>query len=305
MGFKDVMLNIATLGAHSRIKNEVEYYEALQEELTELNEKHEERRIEVNHVLENVIAVKKTAVITVKQTQKILKNVSIKQRDLINEELGKESYTLDKINASITAGDTAISAAKGVTAGVSTALGTWALVGGYGVASTGTAIATLSGAAASNAILAWLGGGSIAAGGGGIVAGTAVLGGLVVIPVIAITGLFQHLAANKKIKKLKEEEVKILELVDNIKKNLVQFDAIEMRSKEVIESINKSLEAYRYEYARVYINIFPHGIFTKIFKAIKNKIFKRPYFSDNDLGFIQELGKTTGFILKMVDSPIL
>ena len=41
----------------------------------------------------------------------------------------------------------------------------------FGVASTGTAISTLSGAAATNAALAWLGGGALAAGGGGIAAG--------------------------------------------------------------------------------------------------------------------------------------
>lgn len=51
---------------------------------------------------------------------------------------------------------------------------TWA-VGTFAAASTGTAISSLSGAAASNAILAWLGGGSLASGGGGIVAGKAVL----------------------------------------------------------------------------------------------------------------------------------
>ena len=41
----------------------------------------------------------------------------------------------------------------------------------FGVASTGTAISTLSGAAATNAALAWLGGGALAAGGGGMAAG--------------------------------------------------------------------------------------------------------------------------------------
>lgn len=46
----------------------------------------------------------------------------------------------------------------------------------YGVASTGTAIATLHGAAATNAALAWLGGGTLAAGGGGMSAGSALLG---------------------------------------------------------------------------------------------------------------------------------
>jgi len=45
----------------------------------------------------------------------------------------------------------------------------------FGVASTGTAVSALSGAAAANAALAWLGGGALAAGGGGMVAGEAFL----------------------------------------------------------------------------------------------------------------------------------
>lgn len=45
----------------------------------------------------------------------------------------------------------------------------------FGVASTGTAIADLSGAAATKAALAWLGGGALATGGGGIAAGEAFL----------------------------------------------------------------------------------------------------------------------------------
>lgn len=46
----------------------------------------------------------------------------------------------------------------------------------FGVASTGTAISALSGAAANSAALAWLGGGALAAGGGGMSVGTAFLG---------------------------------------------------------------------------------------------------------------------------------
>ena len=45
----------------------------------------------------------------------------------------------------------------------------------FGVASTGTAISSLSGAAATNAALAWLGGGALATGGGGMAAGEAFL----------------------------------------------------------------------------------------------------------------------------------
>lgn len=67
----------------------------------------------------------------------------------------------------------------GVGAGVAVvALGPTAAMGiatTFGVASTGTAISTLSGAAATNAALAWLGGGALAAGGGGMSAGSAFL----------------------------------------------------------------------------------------------------------------------------------
>lgn len=45
----------------------------------------------------------------------------------------------------------------------------------FGLASTGTAISALSGAAATNAALAWLGGGALVAGGGGMAAGNAFL----------------------------------------------------------------------------------------------------------------------------------
>ena len=56
----------------------------------------------------------------------------------------------------------------------------------FAAASTGTAIATLSGAAATNATLAFFGGGSLAAGGLGMAGGTAVLGGLVAGPALCV-----------------------------------------------------------------------------------------------------------------------
>ncbi len=62
-------------------------------------------------------------------------------------------------------------------------------VGTFGAASTGTAIGGLSGAAATNATLAWLGGGSLATGGFGMAGGMAVLGGVVAGPVLAVGGM--------------------------------------------------------------------------------------------------------------------
>ena len=79
-------------------------------------------------------------------------------------------------------------ATSGAALGAITAFGAYGGVMALGTASTGTAIATLSGAAATNATLAFLGGGSLAAGGLGIAGGTAVLGGLVAGPALAVMG---------------------------------------------------------------------------------------------------------------------
>lgn len=67
-------------------------------------------------------------------------------------------------------------AAAGTAGGFAAAGATTAAVMALGTASTGTAIASLSGAAATNATLAALGGGALAAGGGGMALGTTILG---------------------------------------------------------------------------------------------------------------------------------
>ena len=87
--------------------------------------------------------------------------------------------------------------AEALGAGALAGFATFGSVGLLGTASTGTAIAGLSGAAATNATLAWLGGGSLAAGGFGIAGGTAVLGGIVAAPVLLIGGLVMAAKADE------------------------------------------------------------------------------------------------------------
>ena len=78
---------------------------------------------------------------------------------------------------------------SGTLGGAITAFGAWGAAGHFAAESTGTLIANLSGAAATNATLAFFGGGSLAAGGLGIAGGTMVLGGIVAGPALAIMGL--------------------------------------------------------------------------------------------------------------------
>lgn len=72
--------------------------------------------------------------------------------------------------------------------GMLAAYGAYAGVGMLASTAGGVAIAELSGVAATNATLAWLGGGVLSVGGFGMVGGMAVLGGLVAGPALAILG---------------------------------------------------------------------------------------------------------------------
>lgn len=74
----------------------------------------------------------------------------------------------------------------GAVVGAGAATATYLTVAGIATASTGAAISALSGAAATSATLAAIGGRSLAAGGLGIAGGTAVLTGIVALPVLVV-----------------------------------------------------------------------------------------------------------------------
>lgn len=107
--------------------------------------------------------------------------------------------------ASVLAGG-AGGAVAGAAVGTAAAYGTFVAAASFGTASTGAAIAGLSGAAATNAALAMLGGGALAAGGAGVAGGTAVLAGIVAAPalLLAVGGLLWMVKRNRK----QQEEIK-------------------------------------------------------------------------------------------------
>lgn len=82
----------------------------------------------------------------------------------------------------------------------------------FGTASTGTAISALSGAAATNAALAWLGGGALVAGGGGVAAGHAFLAlagpiGWSIAGVTLLSSIVLFKLNKLKLEKKKKEEI--------------------------------------------------------------------------------------------------
>jgi len=93
-----------------------------------------------------------------------------------------------RLNRQLSVMDAAGIGIKAIGAGYAAGSGACALVGLLGTASTGTAIGSLTGAAAQSATMAWFGGGALSAGGAGVAGGTAVLGGLVVAPAAILVG---------------------------------------------------------------------------------------------------------------------
>ena len=130
-------------------------------------------------------------------------------------------------------------------AGGLTGLAAYGGVATFGAASTGTAISTLSGAIATNATLAWFGGGALGVGGLGIAGGVAVLGGIVAAPVLAIGGLM--LAS--KAEEIKENAYSNLEIAKlSVKEmELAKSKTIAIRKKvfearEILNKVSKYLD---------------------------------------------------------------
>ncbi|MBS1208787.1 MAG: hypothetical protein H6R19_1185 [Proteobacteria bacterium] len=144
----------------------------------------------------------------------------------------------------------------GALGGATLALGAWGLAGTIGTASTGTAIGTLSGVAATNATLAWLGGGAASAGGLGVAGGTAVLGGIALLPVAVLAMYFGQTNAKTRLNEAREvlhqaeayeEEVNtFVEKMHQIQKgaNLL-IDAINVMENIVIHQNRKMSQSIR------------------------------------------------------------
>ena len=131
-------------------------------------------------------------------------------------------------------GNFAIEVAGGVAAGAVggalTALGAYGAATTFASASTGTAIAALSGAAASNATLAFFGGGSLAAGGLGVAGGMAVLGGLVAGPALMVMGMITGAKSQEKLENALSNKAQADEIVESLNAASAQCSAIRRRT---------------------------------------------------------------------------
>ncbi len=128
------------------------------------------------------------------------------------------------------AGSLAGGAVAGTAGGALAAFGAYGAAQALAFASTGTAISTLSGVAATNATLAFFGGGSLAAGGLGMAGGTMVLGGLVAGPALMVMGLVAGSAAKKNLEKAHTNRAEAIQIASQLNEAGLQCETIRRRT---------------------------------------------------------------------------
>lgn len=158
----------------------------------------------------------------------------IKNLELINELKTSSNMQIPNVKEigeiqeySVSAKETLAGGITSLTAGGVAALVAWNGAMAVGAASTGTAIAGLSGAAATNATLAWFGGGALAAGGGGMAAGAIVLGITGFLPAIAVASGLASFFSIRKLSKTRKEFIESYDFFEQCKIAVVVTDGID------------------------------------------------------------------------------
>lgn len=132
----------------------------------------------------------------------------------------------------------------GLASGTLAAWGAYGSVGLLAKASTGTAISTLSGIAARNATLAWLGGGALSTGGFGIAGGTIALGGIMLGPALAVGGFALASKAEKALTQAYRYKADVDIAIAEMKKMSVVLSALQTNAIEVRTAIQQMAKRF-------------------------------------------------------------
>ena len=208
---------------------------------------------------------------------KIIKNVElVESEELMN-------LSIKDFNTQVAEMEETCSLASSAAKGIFTGLGTGGLVayGAYsgtmalGAAGTGAAISGLSGIAATNATFAWLGGGTLTAGGGGVALGITVLGMAVAGPALLIFGSILGAEAEKKLNEAKSNKEKAMQYAEAVSTIILKLLGItnltELAGKLLLE-LSKKLHISTEKMIKESMII--HGYdFSKYPREAKNNVF--------------------------------
>ncbi|MBI0098472.1 MULTISPECIES: hypothetical protein [unclassified Snodgrassella] len=192
-----------------------------------------------NEALNNLDVLELSIGQSIGEFEKLAKELLVKleKSGYKNQKLSIPSNQLKKISdlSISTTGFLATAAAAGAT-GAAASFAVYSGVMAFAAASTGTPIAALSGAAAYNATMAAIGGGSLAAGGWGMAGGAMVLG-VAAAPILTVAGWAYAIHAEKALANAEEQNNKVNEALEKMNLAEVRLNKI----TNYIQRINLSL----------------------------------------------------------------
>lgn len=287
--FMNGLKNIVTLGGHEDLKNAVfDYKEAYSRYAFQYNRSIALRKSIGDNLNEMGQLTYKILGELQKSSKLLGKNAEgLKQAQLIStNNLNTQMNNLNKVYGNYGYSDNNAVILGGALTGGLLAVGSWTLVSMLGTASTGTSIATLSGIAAHNAILAWFGGGAIAAGGGGMVAGTFTLGFIVMAPMI----IYSTWKTYKKADEIRQETLKLPEVENKIKSENDQLRELNTTIYKKVEHLKRQLESVQKINDRVYKIIYPHGLRSELTRDVY-KYFDKDFYTSEEASQLDELNE--------------
>jgi hypothetical protein len=136
--------------------------------------------------------------------------------------------------------------ASGANLMAAAASGTLGFMSQFGIASTGRAISSLSGAAAKRAALAALGGGAKAAGGGGMALGSSVLGGITLLPTAMIMSWNFAKETEKALTEAKAHYAKVKKEIEKMNSVILVLErGVDVRIDELYWTIDRLSQSFK------------------------------------------------------------
>ncbi len=183
-------------------------------------------------------------------------------------------------------------ALSGTVAGGAVAFSIYGTAGALASASTGTAIVGLHGVAATNATLAFFGGGSLAAGGLGVAGGTMVLGGIVAGPALAIVGIVMGAKASANLDNALSNLAQAQQTREEISVLVTACDGIKRRSELFTRVLTK-------------LDLILSPMIADFASIIDNEGTDYSQYSEPSKKILAALLATVQAVKAMLDTPIL
>ena len=284
------------IDAYNDSEEAEKYHEEAKERYERAQKKLESKYSRCADALETLGGIKRDVLLTsAKRYADLCNRLSI---DINGDspQMQAEFGRLQRVQAGLTELNIAIGALSGAASGALAGFGAYGAAGLLGTASTGTAISSLGGAAATNAILAWFGGGSLAAGGLGVAGGMWVLGGIVAAPVIAISSMIWAANAEKNKYNAQSYLDSVKSLAATMDSLALQYDYVRTKAIEKGTEINRLDGDWNEKMDSIWATIRQSGIQTsrwnerehatllammQVAESVKNLI-EAPLLGDND-----------------------